>query len=253
MLSPTSNMFNSRRVSALFTPRLTDPVEKLDSPTQGSATNVLSICHHSRSSREGTRVGSVQAALDLAEPAESPTDPFLILQNKYPALRSLRTDADIGDGMWICCHCRHENILRHWKGPFPFKYLRCDRCDRQVCHTCHSSEILTPWPFGMISARPPPFGCQVRYCQICTKCGLGHRAEMVGSTLDFYGVTCAGCGTSSYGDWPRYYIGSVEPYRRDPDSSFVKLLVARADDAAKLVFERETTEPEMQLACTNPA
>jgi hypothetical protein len=65
-----------------------------------------------------------------------------------------------------------------------------------------------------------------------------------GTTLDFYGVTCAGCGMSSYGDWPRYYIGSVEPYRRDPDSSFVKLVLARTDDAAKLSYMRELADPE---------
>jgi hypothetical protein len=49
---------------------------------------------------------------------------------------------------------------------------------------------------------------------------------------------------SSYGDWPRYYIGSVEPYRRDPDSSFVKLVLARTDDAAKLSYMRELADPE---------
>lgn len=246
-------MFNSRRISALFTqsPRLTDAVKKLDSTTQSNQTGAVSVHHHPRISPEGRRVGCVQATLDFAEPAESPTEPYLILQNKYPALRSLRTDSEIGDGLWICCHCRHENILRHWRGPFPFKYLCCDRCNRRVCHTCHSSEVLTPWPFGMISAPPPPFGREVRYCHVCTKCGLSHRAETVGTTLDFYGVTCIGCGSSSYGEWPRYYIGSVEPYRRDPDSSFVKLVVARADDAAKLVFEREMSTPDLQLACRN--
>ncbi|KAH7401973.1 hypothetical protein DE146DRAFT_593867, partial [Phaeosphaeria sp. MPI-PUGE-AT-0046c] len=211
------SMFNSRRISALFAPRLTDGVVKLDIRTQDAQTNTVLTTYHLQSPLEGTRMGCVQAALQFAEPAELPTDPFLILQNKYPALRALRTDADIGDGMWICYHCRHENILRHWKGPFPFKYLRCDRCDRQLSHTCHSSEVLTPWPFGMISAPAPPLGHEVRYCHVCTQCGLSHRAEMVGTTLDFYGVTCAGCGSSSYGDWPRYYIGSVEPYRRDPD------------------------------------
>lgn len=246
-------MFNSRRVSALLTPRLTEAIEKVETPTLSSQTHAISTYHPPRTSHEATRMRSVQATLNFAQPAELPTEPYLILENKYPALRSLLSDEDIGDGLWVCCHCRHENRLRHWKGPFPFKYICCDRCNRRVCHTCHSSEVLTPWPFGMISVGPPPAGREVRYCHVCTKCGLSHRAEMVGTTLDFYGVTCSGCGSSSYGDWPRYYIGSVEPYRRDPDSTFVKLIMARADDAAKLAFEREMSTPERQLACINPA
>jgi hypothetical protein len=80
---------------------------------------------------------------------------------------------------------------------------------------------------------------------------------MAGTTLDFYGVTCAGCDTSSYGEWPRYHIGNVEPYRRDPDSSFVKLIEARADDAAKLAFQWEMadteSEPRSELNCRNPS
>jgi hypothetical protein len=89
---------------------------------------------------------------------------------------------------------------------------------------------------GMISATRPAPERKVRYCHVCTNCGLSHRAEMEGTTLDFYGATCAGCGKSSCGDWPRYHIKSIQPYRRDPDSGFVKLIMAQADDAARLVF-----------------
>jgi hypothetical protein len=42
---------------------------------------------------------------------EGPTPPFLINQHRYPSLRSLKTDEEIGDGIWVCCQCRHENIL----------------------------------------------------------------------------------------------------------------------------------------------
>ena len=79
---------------------------------------------------------------------------------------------------------------------------------------------------------------------------------MEGTTLDFYGITCSGCGTSSYGDWPRYHIGTVEPYRRDPNASFVKLVMAKAEDAAKLQFRWELAalEPNMgaELRATSP-
>jgi hypothetical protein len=134
----------------------------------------------SRSSKGNRRPGSLQDAFTSAVPAELPTEPHLILENKYPALRSLRTDTEIGDGLWVCCHCHHENILRHWKGPFPFKYLRCNRCERQPCTSCHSSEILTPWPRGMITAHRPAYGHDVRYCHVCTNCGLSHRADLEG-------------------------------------------------------------------------
>jgi len=76
---------------------------------------------------------------------------------------------------------------------------------------------------------------------------------MEGTTLDFYGVTCFGCGATSYGDWPRYHIENVEPYRRNPDSSFFKLVEARAEDAAKLVFRWEMAgmEEGAELCCKN--
>ncbi|KAH4416841.1 hypothetical protein HBI81_076930 [Parastagonospora nodorum] len=76
------------------------------------------------------------------------------------------------------------------------------------------------------------------------------------TTLDFYGITCSGCGTSSYGDWPRYHIGTVEPYRRDPNASFVKLVMAKAEDAARIKFRYELGELETnmgaELSITNP-
>ena len=246
------NNFHNNRLSTVFTSGLTDVLEKY-SPLKVSEPKKISTITFpdSRSSKESSR--SVQEVSDSATPAKAPTEPYLIQENKYPSLRSLRTDNDVGDGLWICCHCHHENILRHWKGLFPFKYLRCDRCTRTLCSDCHRSEVLTPWPFGMVNATRPAPGREVRYCHACTNCGFTHRAEMEGTTLDFYGVTCFGCGATSYGDWPRYHIGNVEPYRRDPDSSFFKLVEARAEDAAKLVFRWEMagTEEGADLCCKN--
>lgn len=257
MPKANGSIFSSHRVSGFFSPRPSPNREQFYTRTSTDLARLSVITvPESRASRESPRITSVFDALHSAVPAESPTEPYLILENKYPALRALKTDADIGDGLWICCHCHHENILRHWKGSFPFKYLRCDHCDRRLCSDCHSSEVLTPWPVGMISAPRPAVGKEVRYCHVCTNCGLSHRAEMAGTTLDFYGVICAGCGTSSYGDWPRYHIGSVEPYRRDPDSSFASLIVARAYDAAKIAFRWELADlesrPVSRLECTNP-
>lgn len=205
--------------------------------------------------RQSKYVPTLQEDFDSTIPAEAPTEPYLIKESEYPSIRALRTDADIGDGIWICCHCRHENILTHCKGTFPFKYLCCNRCNRTLCSDCHTSEILSPIPYGMINAARPAGGREIRYCHVCTHCGLSHRAVMEGTTLDFYGVTCAGCGLSSFGDWPRYYIGNNEPYRRDPDTSFVKLVDRRAEDAARLacrwVIANADSRPTSSLSCTN--
>lgn len=186
--------------------------------------------------------------------AELPTELYLIKENRYPGIRALRTDAEIGDGLWLCSSCRHENILRHYKGAFPFKYLRCDRCNHMLSPDCHTSAILSPIPYGMIHAQRPADDQEVRYCHVCV-CGLSHRAEIEGSTLDFYGGTCAGCGTTSWGDWPRYHIGDNEPYRRDPDRSFAELVNQRAEDAARLAFRwiiaNDGSRPVSPLGCSS--
>lgn len=257
MLHRKRSSIRSNRLSAIFQPKLAGVLDKKETRRVTDPSKLSTLTSPDpRSSKDSSRSGSLHDQLERALPAEGPTEPYLILENDYPSIRSLRTDADIGDGIWLCCHCHHENILRHWKGNHPLKYLCCDRCNHKPCSTCHASEVLTPWPVGLIHAHPPTAGCEVRYCHVCTTCGLSHRAEMAGMTLDFYGVTCVGCGTSSYGDWPRYHIGNVEPYRRDPDGSFVKLIEARADDAAKVVFQWEMADlpsrPSSRLSCRNP-
>ena len=199
-----------------------------------------------------SRVASLQEDYDSKFSAEPPTESFLIKEHRFPSLRALKTDDEIGDGLWLCCHCRHENILRHYQGAFPFKHLTCNRCNRMLCHECQTTEILSPLPYGMIHAPRPSGSKEVRYLHVCTHCGLSHRAEMVGTTLDFYGVTCAGCDTSSYGDWARYHIGSVEPYRRDPDASYARLVEQKAERAAQQAccWNEENRAPS-RLSCKN--
>ncbi|KAF1829757.1 hypothetical protein BDW02DRAFT_509197 [Decorospora gaudefroyi] len=232
-----SSIFRPDRLSRAFTSTLTSVVEKLEGRKSSAPTYQCPLSPTiERYTKAGGRFASVQEDFDSAIPVEAPTEDYLIQQNKYPAIRALRTDSEIGDGIWRCCHCRHENIVTHYRGAFPFKYLTCNRCDRPICSQCHSSEIISPLPYGMIQAPRSAGGREVRYFHLCTECGLSHRAEMEGNTLDFYGVTCAGCGSASYGDWPRYHIGNNEPYRRDPNISFAKLIDATADDAARLAF-----------------
>jgi hypothetical protein len=75
---------------------------------------------------------------------------------------------------------------------------------------------------------------------------------MEGTTLDFYGAVCAGCQVASYGEWPQYYIGDVEPYRRDPDATFARLSEERAERAVRLAFHWEFDESLTELSCRNP-
>ncbi|KAF2630833.1 hypothetical protein BU25DRAFT_387045 [Macroventuria anomochaeta] len=197
-------------------------------------------------------LAGIQEEYDSRIPEEAPTEPLLIDEHRYPHLRALRADDEIGDGLWLCCHCRHENILHHYKGRFPFKHLTCNRCKRLLCSECQTTEVLSQLPYGMIHVPKPSDSEEVRYLHVCTNCGLSHRAEMEGSTLDFYGVTCAGCGTSSYGDWPRYHIGSVEPYRRDPDASYARLVEQKAERAANLAHHwNENDRAPSRLSCKN--
>ncbi|CAN9393526.1 unnamed protein product [Alternaria alternata] len=250
-----SSVFCAKRLSKAFTSTLTSVFEKVDTRKDAPTTaHHLFLPTAERNSKDSSRPGSVQDDFNSAIPAEAPTEHYIIQENKYPALRALRSDAEIRDGIWRCCHCRHENIITHYKGAFPFKHLVCKRCGKILCSQCHSSEILSPLPYGMIQAPPPGLDREVRYLHVCTICGLSHRAEMEGTTLDFYSVNCAGCGNSSYGDWPRYHIGSNEPYRRDPDASFVKLVDARADDAARTAFRwiiANDDRPSSRLSCKN--
>jgi hypothetical protein len=188
---------------------------------------------------------SLQEDYDSRTPAEPATHCDLILEHRYPHMRALRTDAEIGDGLWLCCSCQHPNRLIHFTGAFPFKHLTCARCDAILCPGCLTSEVLSLLPWGMVRALPAPGDKEVRYLHVCTTCGLSHRAEIVGETLDFYGVTCRGCRTSSYGEWARWYVGSVEPYRRDPDLSYMRLVEMRAERAMILARRPE-------LGCRNP-
>lgn len=187
---------------------------------------------------------SVRKDYDSSIRVEAPTRPCLIRQHRYPSLRALTTDEKIGDGIWVCCDCRYENILRHYGGQFPFKHLVCAGCKHTLCDDCLTTEIVTPMPTGLALAPRPSKGEELRYFQMCPGCGLSHRAGMGRKTeiLDFCGVTCAGCGAFSDGDWPRFRIGSVEPYRLDPDASSARLDELRGERAAHQLYCSDETD-----------
>lgn len=90
--------------------------------------------------------------------AEQPIHRDLILEHQYPHLRALRTDTEVGDGLWLCCSCQHPNTLIHFTSAFPFKHLTCARCAVILCPGCLTSEVLSPLPWGMVRALPAPDG-----------------------------------------------------------------------------------------------
>ncbi|KAH9878637.1 hypothetical protein IAQ61_001909 [Plenodomus lingam] len=249
------SVLHPKRLSLAVTSRLSTLFEKTE-PKFPSPPSRSPTAHQKLTKPPRTSSGplTLQEDFDSTVPAEPPTEPYLIKENDYPNLRALRTDQDIGDGLWLCSHCRHENILRHYKGAFPFKHLRCNRCNHILCPDCHTSAILSAIPYGLIHARRTLTGRQVRYCHVCPTCGLSYRAEQEGTTLDFYGTICVNCSATSWGDWPRYHIGNHEPYRRDPDAVFTQLVDQRAADAARLAFQwviaNAGTRPRSRLSCT---
>jgi hypothetical protein len=134
--------------------------------------------------------------------------------------------------------------FRHYEGRFPFKHLVCRNCERPLCTECITTEIASPIDGGLTLAPRPSKGQELRYFQTCPSCGLSHRAEMGRKTeiLDFCGITCAGCGAVSDGDWPRFRIGSVESYRRDPDASSARLDELRGERAAQRLCCSDQTD-----------
>lgn len=113
----------------------------------------------------------------------------------------------IGDGMWLC-ECGSENELIHYKGDHPFKHLCCLSCDRNYCRKFPSSDI-----FRTYGHHQPPTSGEPRAGQMCSNCGLTHRARVNKGQLCF--DTVCSCGKASDASWIHFSIGSVKDYRRD--------------------------------------
>ncbi|UPX17810.1 uncharacterized protein EKO05_0008143 [Ascochyta rabiei] len=129
---------------------------------------------------------------------------------EYPYLSTLVAR---DDGVWACC-CGHENVLVHYSGKFPFKHLRCGKCNHVACSICQMSDILTPQDGALCLDEIVERGQEVRFCFVCWNCGLSYRAVRHAGSIHPPG-TCH-CGNRFGIEWPRYRIGSVDAYRRDP-------------------------------------
>ncbi|KAF2854746.1 hypothetical protein T440DRAFT_542303 [Plenodomus tracheiphilus IPT5] len=178
---------------------------------------------------------ALQVELDNAEPAEQ----------KWTTVWQPRDDserlviADPGDGMWLC-DCMHENPLLHFHGKYPFKHMKCGKCEHIHFPKCSTSAILTPIPSVTMEVFKERYHDAVhqdeaRYCRLCRPCGLTHRAVLVEGHLDFQ-APCL-CGASAIEDGNCFYIGSVEEWRSDPNSQAVNLRLQRTLTAAAVVAE----------------
>ncbi|KAJ4370391.1 hypothetical protein N0V83_004909 [Neocucurbitaria cava] len=186
-----------------------------------------------------------QEKLDKARPAEKAwTREDYMSAGVDVANPCLRTDAS--DGLWVCC-CGHENTLVHYQGAFPFKYLKCGRCDHILCPHCRTSEILTPVQAHILhveldeqsSARRE----EVRFCRLCRACGLMHRASMDGCHVRFSEDKCR-CGEAFMKEGSYFYIGDVFAWRCDPAGRAVELSLDQKLAASERYLANQKTVPE---------
>jgi hypothetical protein len=100
--------------------------------------------HVSKSKPQAAKVppkSKLQDQLDKAVPAEVP---FHRDHYQDPAKEfSYIFSDEPGDGTRVCC-CKHENRLTHYRRPYPFKVVKCARCDKVICMRCQTTEIMTP-------------------------------------------------------------------------------------------------------------
>ncbi|KAF1845973.1 uncharacterized protein K460DRAFT_250894, partial [Cucurbitaria berberidis CBS 394.84] len=181
----------------------------------------------------------LQEQLDYAQPAEPV---WHAAEYECAGAESLGAclRIDTGDGIWVCC-CGHENPLVHYQGAFPFKYLKCGRCDRILCPNCRTSEILTPIQSITTEVLEDRFNKpadEVRYCRVCRACGLTHRAAIDGGQIDFSHAPCP-CGKVGTEDGSYFHIGEVDAWRRDPPARAVELSLARTMAASMRYMEKQ--------------
>ncbi|KAF2242507.1 hypothetical protein BU26DRAFT_524126 [Trematosphaeria pertusa] len=151
------------------------------------------------------------------------------LERYLDTARRIEEPKSRGDGLWICS-CEYENTVTHYEGFFPFKYLQCGSCKKQLCEVYRdSTEIFTPLHpralANLIWVGKPDLA---PYFQVCTGCGLSHRAEVRGDRVEFDDMLCP-CGEVSSSKWKRFHIGDAKRYRKDPFGSSAKLYMKRVE------------------------
>ena len=99
------------------------------------------------------------------------------------------------DGVWVCC-CKHENVLQHFKGAFPFKRLACGSCSHILCSACETTAIIAPLHEHPTLTEKDR--TELHFFQVCPSCGLSYRAENCSQTSMETGfVGCPRCPTQT--------------------------------------------------------
>ncbi|KAH7401974.1 hypothetical protein DE146DRAFT_787713 [Phaeosphaeria sp. MPI-PUGE-AT-0046c] len=180
----------------------------------------------------------VKDYLDRANRAEAPLDPELRKNHPYSKLLWMTHGEWMEDGEYLCS-CGAENKLHHFEGRYPFKYLRCDVCNRIFDAECISSEILTPIPRSCIPSRGVTKNLAHGMGQFCPQCGLTHRVELIDFTsIPSLHVYCQ-CGSRSTPDWFTFFINSPDTYRYDPNAAHVRLKEEWASKATEKVLGKQ--------------
>ncbi|KAF1920117.1 hypothetical protein BDU57DRAFT_403708, partial [Ampelomyces quisqualis] len=130
---------------------------------------------------------------------------------------------EMEDGVFSCC-CGAENPLIHYRGSHPFRTLRCRRCHHIFCSACTATQVLTPLPGFQISVGRVKPSTAAHCGQICSSCGLTHRATRKFNGSISLPSTCL-CGATSSREWLLFGIGSPDRYRYDPNAAFVQMKV----------------------------
>ncbi|KAF3005800.1 hypothetical protein E8E13_007769 [Curvularia kusanoi] len=149
---------------------------------------------------------------DVAEDREIP-EPYLSAGAEYVEYQTLSVK-EWRDGVWYCCK-KHENPLVHFKGIFPFKRLACGTCNHVLCPDCETTDMIVP--LGAETPDVKDAGTELRLFQVCSSCGLSHRAEVrrpdhrgkrfcwVPMASKSHSDMCP-CGAAAQFDWLKYKI-----------------------------------------------
>lgn len=179
--------------------------------------------------------------------AEAPIDPHLRDNHEYAGLLGVTYGKDMEDGAFACC-CGHENLLVHYKGKHPFHHLRCGSCDHIFCSKCTATEILVVLPKSIDPTGPVKPEVADKYGQICSACGLTHRATQKFDGSVGLPSTCS-CGAKSTGDWLRFGMASPDRYKYDPNQAYVQMTVQRGTQMYERIMRKEE-EPTRQDSMT---
>jgi hypothetical protein len=172
--------------------------------------------------------------------------------SEYPNLRT-NVPEDPGDRLMICS-CKRETILKLWKGPHPFKTLKCAGCDQTPNQQTFTTEILKQIGYPILRVAIVPewrYGelIEVPYGSVCPGCGLTYRAKVLGFgidgpgtiTLDFGRFRCS-CGFHTFSSWVRFFIGSPRAYHTNPLGVYGEYYTALSELATVGKMRRNHTQ-----------